>query len=118
MNSAPEAGALPKGPLDVSPVFLDQDRPTAPTGPEGKTIADQLVERETTPGVVPADDDLTDITLHQEIAAEHHRLRRKFIQREGGFLEEKESPTQPVDETEGGVGKRPSRFKAARLSKQ
>ncbi|CAG9989853.1 unnamed protein product [Clonostachys byssicola] len=118
MNGAPEAGALPKGPLDVSPVFLDQDRPTAPTGPEGKTIADQLVERETTPGVVPADDDLTDITLHQEIAAEHHRLRRKFIQREGGFLEEKESPTQPVDETEGGVGKRPSRFKAARLSKQ
>ncbi|CAH0056576.1 unnamed protein product [Clonostachys solani] len=117
-SSISEAEALPKGPLDASPVFLDQDRATAPTGPEGKTIADQLVERETTPGVVPADDDLTDITLHQEIAAEHHRLRRKFIQREGGFLEEKESPTQPVDETEGGVGKRPSRFKAARLSQQ
>lgn len=107
---------VPLGPLDVPAKFLDQDRPAAPTGPEGATIADTLVERETSSAPKELDDFDADI-IQDAVADEYHRLRNKFIQREGGFLKEDESPIQPLDEPEGGR-ERVSRFKAARLSRQ
>ncbi|KAM0556758.1 hypothetical protein ACHAPJ_005817 [Fusarium lateritium] len=108
--------AVPPGPLDVPAKFLDQDRPTAPTGPEGTTLADTLVERESIRKAPHAPDEFDDELIHQEVADEHHKLRKKFIQREGGFLKEDESPIQPLEEQDG--GREPvSRFKAARLSK-
>ncbi|KAJ3495575.1 hypothetical protein NLG97_g3297 [Lecanicillium saksenae] len=111
---------IPKGPFDVPSSFLSQhqqeERPV-PTGPEGKTIADTLVEN----GSVsrPADpSELDDNLVQMGVAEEHQRLRSRFIQRDGdGFLKEKEGPVQPLDETESG-GERISRFKAARLSRQ
>lgn len=111
----PPGSAIPKGPLDVPLKFLDQDRPTAPTGPEGTTIADTLVERDRVSAPIPPDD-FDNTMVHDEVADEYHRMRRKFIQREGGFLKEDESPIQPLDEADG--GERISRFKAARLSRQ
>lgn len=107
---------IPKGPLDVPARFFDEDRPTAPTGPEGTTIADTLVERDTVAAPIPPDE-IDDTIVQAEVADEHQRLRKKFIQREGGFLKEDESPILPLDETQGGR-ERVSRFKAARLSKQ
>ncbi|KAM3533293.1 hypothetical protein MY4038_003413 [Beauveria bassiana] len=114
---------IPKGPFDVPASLLSQqheqreeeeERPV-PTGPEGKTIADTLVEK----GSVsrPADpSELDDTMVHMGVAEEHQRLRSRFIRRDGeGFVKEKESPVQPLD---GGSGERVSRFKAARLSRQ
>jgi unconventional prefoldin RPB5 interactor 1 len=55
--------------------------------------------------------------IHDEVADEYQRMRKRFIQREGGFLKEDESPVQPLEEAHGGPEKI-SRFKAARLSRQ
>ncbi|KAF5017766.1 hypothetical protein F66182_10273 [Fusarium sp. NRRL 66182] len=108
--------SVPPGPLDVPTKFLDQDRPTAPTGPEGATLADTLVERDSIRTAPHPPDEFDDELIYQEVADEHHKLRKKFIQREGGFLKEDESPIQPLEEQDG--GREPvSRFKAARLSK-
>ena len=108
------AAPIPKGPLDAPSEFLGHDERTVPRGPEGSTIADKLVERDTSSSVM-APDEYDDAMIHQEIADEHQRMRRRFIQREGGFLKEDESPIQSLEDE----GKEPvSRFKAARLSRQ
>ena len=110
-----QPGDLPKGPLDAPPRFVNEDRAVAPSGPEGTTIAETLVERETVSR--PTDEDEPEDFLDPfELADEHQRLRKKFIQRQGGFLKEDESPIKPLDEEDGGPA-RQSRFKAARLAK-
>ncbi|KAK1455526.1 hypothetical protein CMEL01_04286 [Colletotrichum melonis] len=106
-------GFVPMGPRDVPSRFIDQDRPTAPTGPEGKTLADAVIEKESKPQDENAfDEDFID----QDLADEYHRQRRNFIQKQGGFLQEDTSVVRPLDEADG--GQRISKFKAARLSKQ
>ncbi|PNH46674.1 hypothetical protein VD0004_g1508 [Verticillium dahliae] len=105
---------VPKGPLDVPVRFLDQDRPIAPTGPLGKTIAESVLERESTS--TRAGEEYNDDFMDQDLADEYHQKRRNFIQKHGGFLQEDESPIQPLDEADG--GQKMSRFRAARLSKQ
>ncbi|EHK25198.1 uncharacterized protein TRIVIDRAFT_32089 [Trichoderma virens Gv29-8] len=114
-DNTDSASAVPKGPLDIRPKFVDEDRLPVPTGPEGATIADKLVERDSTAAAV-APDEVNDMMSHQEVADEYQRMRRKFIQREGGFLKPDESPIQPIHDEED---QEPiSRFKAARLSRQ
>ncbi|KFG78432.1 hypothetical protein MANI_012142 [Metarhizium anisopliae] len=104
-----------KGPFDVPSQLVQQQPRVVPTGPEGSTIVDKLVERDTSANVnVP--DEFDDSITHQEVADEYQRMRRKFIHRDGGFLKEDESVIQPLDEADGGEPM--SRFKAARLSKQ
>lgn len=107
-------GDFIKGPLDAPSQFLDQELPT-PKGPDGTTLADKLVERDSVSG--PSQSGDFDSSAFHDVADEHQRLRRKFIERDGGFLKEDESPIQPLDESEGGP-ERMSRFKAARLSRQ
>ncbi|KAJ0162572.1 hypothetical protein CTA2_4351 [Colletotrichum tanaceti] len=106
-------GFVPMGPRDVPPRFLDQDRPTAPTGPEGKTLADAVIEKESK---ALDEDAYDDGFIDQDLADEYHRQRRNFIQKQGGFLQEDTSVVRPLDEADG--GQRISKFKAARLSKQ
>ncbi|KAK2594804.1 hypothetical protein QQS21_007492 [Conoideocrella luteorostrata] len=106
---------IPKGPFDVPPQYMQQEERTLPTGPKGSTIADTLIEREPTSSVI-APDEFEYTMAHQEVADEYQRMRRKFIQRDGGFLKEDESVIQPLDEADG--GEQMSRFKAARLSRQ
>ncbi|KAL7817351.1 Prefoldin subunit domain-containing protein [Trichoderma gracile] len=109
------ASAVPKGPLDIRPKFVDDPLPPVPTGPEGVTIADTLVERESTSAAI-APDEVNDLMTHQEVADEYQRMRKKFIQREGGFLKPDESPIKPVRNE---MDEQPtSRFRAARLSRQ
>lgn len=105
-----------KGPAEAPARFLDQDVRTAPTGPDGKTLAGTVVERDVPSGAVEPDEfDAT--LLHQEAAVEYHRMRNRMIQKQGGFVAEKEEAIEyPEDEDTG--GKRVSRFKAARLGKQ
>lgn len=115
-DRAAGAPTVPLGPLNAPVRFLDEDRSVAPSGPEGKTLADGVLERE--PTTTPNDpDELDAALLHQEAAAEYHRMRNRMIQREGGFNKEDERVIVPLDEEEGGP-KKMSRFKAARLSRQ
>lgn len=101
-----------RNPSDIPASFYGQNRPTAPTGPDNQTIAETLVERDTS-SAPAADDEYDD---YSEIAVEHQRLRRKFINSQGGFLKEDDRAIIPLDEDEGQV--RQSRFKAARHSRQ
>ncbi|KFA65745.1 hypothetical protein S40285_04885 [Stachybotrys chlorohalonatus IBT 40285] len=110
------ATAVPKGPFDAPPQFLNEQRHATPTGPEGVTIADELVEKETTSKPL-SPDDFDDSMIHLEVADEYQRMRRKFIHRQGGFLKQEELPTEPLDES-GGDPEPMSRFKSARLSRQ
>ena len=87
-----------------------------PTGPEGKTLAPQVIERDVPLGTATQPDDLDPQLLQQEVATEYHRMRNRMIQRQGGFLKEDESEIVPLTEEEGGP-KKMSRFKAARLAK-
>ncbi|TWU75261.1 hypothetical protein ED733_006018 [Metarhizium rileyi] len=107
--------AVPKGPFDLPSTFAQQQFRSVPTGPEGSTVADKLVERDTSANVI-APDEFDDSLTHQEVADEYQRMRRKFIHRDGGFLQEDKSVIQPLDEVDGGEPM--SRFKAARLSRQ
>lgn len=98
--------------------FLDADTDvrTAPAGPEGRTLADAIVERDL-PSDVKEPDEFDAALLHQEAAVEYNRMRNRMIQKEGGFVKEREAPIEyPEDVDEG--GKRLSRFKAARLARQ
>lgn len=106
-----------RGPAEAPARFLDQDVRTAPTGPDGTTLAGTVVERDLPSGAVEPDEfDAT--LLHQEAAVEYHRMRNRMIQKQGGFVTEKEEAIEyPEDEQETG-GKRVSRFKAARLGRQ
>ncbi|XP_044719926.1 prefoldin subunit domain-containing protein [Hirsutella rhossiliensis] len=111
------SGDIPKGPFDVPRRFADQGEPEPPaSGPEGTTLADRLVEREPRPNPPPPGE-LDDSLDHDAVAGEYQALRKKFIQRQGGFLQEDESPIQVLDEAEN-ASEPVSRFKAARLSRQ
>ena len=90
---------------------------TVPTGPEGRTLAPTVVEREIPLHTAMADpDELDPQLLHQEVATEYHKIRNRMVQKQGGFLQEDESEIVPFTEEEGGP-KKISRFKAARLAR-
>ncbi|KAK8065429.1 hypothetical protein PG997_012176 [Apiospora hydei] len=92
-----------------------RNRPIAPSGPEGKTMADAVLERDSS--TTPKEPDELDAgLLRQEAATEYYKMRNRLIQKQGGFMKEDENPIQPLDEEEGGP-KRLSRFRAARLAK-
>ncbi|KAI0601592.1 Prefoldin subunit-domain-containing protein [Biscogniauxia sp. FL1348] len=92
---------------------VDQTR-YAPSGPEGRTLAASVLER--APAAEAREPDELDANLlQQQVAVEYHKMRNRFIHRQGGFMKEDENPIQPLDEEEGGP-RRVSRFKAARLA--
>jgi unconventional prefoldin RPB5 interactor 1 len=102
-------------PIPFSPA-IDQDR-TVPTGPEGKTLAATVVERDIPPNTTIAEpDELNPQLLHQEVATEYHKTRNRMIYKQGGFVKEEEGEIVPFTEEEGGP-KKMSRFKAARLAR-
>lgn len=88
---------------------------TVPTGPEDAILSSKIVERETpSDAEVKEPDEFDPHLLNQEVAMEYHKMRNKFIAREGGFMRDEESEIVPLPEEEGGPRKM-SRFKAARL---
>ena len=92
----------------------EPDRAFAPTGPEGRTLANSVLEHEPSPQAREPDE-LDARLMKQQAAEEYHRVRNRLIHRQGGFLREDERPVRPLEEEEGGP-KRVSRFKAARLA--
>lgn len=114
-SSLPLFPAKPSEPKPFSQPIPDSEpttQPTQPEFPEGKTLADNIVERETSrSSVAPPDPEGLDDTLHrQEIATEFYRMRNRKIQQSGGFVEDEEQEFVPVEEPTRKV----SRFKAAR----
>ncbi|GAP84344.1 putative udp-galactose transporter like protein [Rosellinia necatrix] len=87
----------------------------APSGPEGQTLAPDILEHEPS-NEIKEPDELDANLLHQQVTEEYHKMRVKMIGRQGGFLKESTDPIQPLEEEEGGP-KRVSRFKAASLAK-
>ncbi|KKA17547.1 hypothetical protein T310_8514, partial [Rasamsonia emersonii CBS 393.64] len=119
-SSLPLFPAKPKEPKPFSQPIVDRDieyatRPSAPRPPEGKTVADKLVEREVPdPSNVraPEPDELDEEIHRKEIASEFYRMRNRMIQRKGGFVND-EQAVVPLDEDQ--PQKRVSKFKAARM---
>lgn len=115
--SATPPGLFPATPREPKPFSTPiMDVPTgnpAPTPPEGRTLADKLVEREIAPGSIAAPDpDELDEEIHRrEIASEFYRMRNNKIQQQGGFVNQEEPEFVSVEEPAQHV----SRFKAARV---
>lgn len=109
---------MPLGPADAPARFLNPaSEPRAtPTGPDGKTLAGTVVERDA-PAEVKGPDEFDATLLQKEVAVEYNRMRNRMIMKEGGFMKDKEAPIEYPDEEDEG-GKRVSRFKAARLARQ
>ncbi|KAE8163661.1 Prefoldin subunit-domain-containing protein [Aspergillus tamarii] len=108
--------AKPSEPKPFSQPISDiMEKPQAPRGPEGKILADTLVEHEVSQGAaMPPEPDEIDEQIHRkEIASEFYRIRNRMIQQNGGFVGE-EPETVPI-ETED-PPKRVSRFRAARMT--
>jgi unconventional prefoldin RPB5 interactor 1 len=106
--------ATPREPKPFSTPIMDIPAgPSAPNPPEGKTLADKLVERDIAPGSItaPDPDELNEEIHRREIASEFYRMRNSKIQQQGGFVNEEEPEFVPVEEPV----ERVSRFKAARL---
>ena len=106
-------------PVTQAPIIAPE-KPTdttkyAPSGPEGQTLASEVLEHEPS-GKVKEPDELDANFLHQQVTEEYYRMRNRMIGRNGGFLKENTDPIQPLEEEEGGP-KRVSRFKAVRLAK-
>ncbi|CAN8100925.1 unnamed protein product [Discula destructiva] len=108
----------PAGPFDAPARFFEANTEvrTAPEGPEGKTIADAVVERDL-PGGAREPDDFDAALLHQEAAVEYNRMRNRMIHKDGGFVKDKDAEIEYPDDVDES-GKKLSRFKAARLAKQ
>lgn len=115
-ESASAVSHVPSGPHEAPVRFLDEERGVTPSGPDGQTLADAVIERDVSSDAREPDEfDAT--LLHQQAAVEFNRIRNRLIQKQGGFFKEEEAEITPLDEEEGGP-KRMSRFKAARLSRQ
>lgn len=117
---APPVGAGSSFPLAPNGTPIVPEAPVdnmryAPSGPEGQTLAETVLERKPSDKVVEPDEfDAT--LLHQQATEEYYKMRNKMVHRQGGFTKEDDSPVQPLGEEEGGP-KKVSRFKAARLKK-
>ncbi|KAE8344132.1 hypothetical protein BDV24DRAFT_172053 [Aspergillus arachidicola] len=108
--------AKPSEPKPFSQPISDIiEKPPGPRGPEGKILADTLVEHEVSQGAaMPPEPDEIDEQIHRkEIASEFYRIRNRMIQQNGGFVGEE--PEMVPIETED-PPKRVSRFRAARMT--
>lgn len=112
------APTVPQGPADAPARFLNPvpEVRATPTGPDGKTLAATVVERDA-PAEAKEPDEFDAALLQKEVAVEYNRVRNRMIMKEGGFMKDKEAPIEYPDEEDEG-GKRLSRFKAARLARQ
>ncbi|KAH8700240.1 Prefoldin subunit-domain-containing protein [Talaromyces proteolyticus] len=118
--------ATPKEPKPFSQPIVANDifaNPTPtmrgePRPPEGKTLADNLVERPAInkDNILPPEPDDIDEDIHRkEVASEFYRLRNRKIQQKGGFLNEDDgNELYELDENDQ-PKKRVSKFKAARV---
>ncbi|KAF4212901.1 hypothetical protein CNMCM8980_000254 [Aspergillus fumigatiaffinis] len=117
-DSIPLFPAKPRQPKPfsqpISDIIEKPSPPPQPEGPEGKILADTLIERTVSEGAVvaPEPDELDEQLHRKEIATEFYRMRNRQIQQNGGFVDD-EPEMVPIDTDE--APKRVSKFKAARM---
>ncbi|RAH85505.1 hypothetical protein BO86DRAFT_385819 [Aspergillus japonicus CBS 114.51] len=114
-SSLPLFPARPAEPKPFSlPISANPEEDPAPRGPEGKILADTLVERDVsqTSAVAPEPDELDEQLHRKEIATEFYQIRNRMIKEQGGFVDE-EPEIVPLDTEE--APRRVSKFKAARM---
>ena len=107
--------AKPQEPKPFSTPITDTSAgPSAPQPPPGKTLADQLVERQIAPGAAraPEPDELDEEVHRRQIASEFYRARNHMIQNNGGFLNNNDAERVPIEADEQ---PRVSKFRAARM---
>ncbi|KAM3415491.1 hypothetical protein BST61_g9012 [Cercospora zeina] len=87
-----------------------------PSGPRGRIIADELIERPTrSTGVnAPSMDEPDAIVQRRELAEEYYRRRNDMIRQQGGFKASADEDDDLMEERDGKV-KKVSRFRAARI---
>ncbi|KAJ5173002.1 hypothetical protein N7492_005595 [Penicillium capsulatum] len=125
LGKEPNIG-VPGKPLDLFPARSEEPKPfsapiiddvhsSAPRPPQGRTLAEKLVEREVKPQAVaaPVPDDLNDETHRREIASEFYKARNRMIQSNGGFVDNDEATIEPIEAED--PRERVSKFKAARM---
>lgn len=110
----PLFSATPEAPKPFSTPIADKVD-ASPQPPQGKTLADTLVERDIAqrPANAPELDELDEDIHRKEIASEFYRLRNRRIQNNGGFVNDEEPEHIPLNVEE--QPKRVSKFKAARM---
>lgn len=122
-NAVPSASlpalfpATPQTPKPFStPILEPPGSSSVPQPPQGKTLADTLVEREIAAGTAPAPelDDLDEEIHRREIATEFYKMRNHMIQQKGGFVNNEEPEMVPLETEE--PPKRMSKFRAARMN--
>ncbi|RAL16027.1 prefoldin-like protein [Aspergillus homomorphus CBS 101889] len=114
-SSLPLFPARPAEPKPFSQPISDiVENDPAPRGPEGKILADTLVERDVsqTSAVAPEPDELDEQLHRKEIATEFYQIRNRMIKETGGFVDE-EPEIVPLETEE--APRRVSKFKAARM---
>ncbi|KAI2620451.1 Prefoldin subunit-domain-containing protein [Hypoxylon sp. NC1633] len=102
--------------IPIPPSLASDHSREPPSGPDGQTIADAVLEHEPVSEAKEPDEFDADL-LKRQASEEYHVMRNRFVHRQGGFLREDERPVRPLDEDEGGP-RRVSRFKAARLGRE
>ncbi|TKA83023.1 hypothetical protein B0A55_00824 [Friedmanniomyces simplex] len=118
VSASEEAVASPDLAMDIDDA---DDLDDAPLGPPGKTLADRLVERDTSttnPSFAPSAQSSADIVAERrQLAAEYYRRRNDIVRQQGGFKvdkDEEEELGELMEERDGKL-KKVSRFKAARI---
>ncbi|KAJ5376728.1 hypothetical protein N7509_013614 [Penicillium cosmopolitanum] len=109
--------ATPKEPKPFSAPITDiTETPSGPQPPEGKTLADKLVERDVISGTAAAPElDELDEEMHRgQIATEFFKARNRKIQQQGGFMDEEQDTEYEIREGEI-EPRRISKFRAARM---
>lgn len=109
--------ATPKEPKPFSAPITDIiETPSGPQPPEGKTLADKLVERDIVPGTAgaPEPDELDEEMHRGQIATEFFKARNRKIQEQGGFMDEEQDTEYEYREGEI-EPRRISKFRAARM---
>lgn len=109
--------ATPKEPKPFSAPITDiTEPPSGPQPPEGKTLADKLVERDVVSGAAaaPEPDELDEEMHRGQIATEFFKARNRKIQEQGGFMDEEQDTEYEIREGEI-EPRRISKFRAARM---
>lgn len=116
----------PQEPLFPPPMEMSSSKKDDRSGPPGKTIVHDLIER---PGSVsardalpPDADDFDEELQRRQIALEHHKLRNRLVHEQGGYVRGGEAENwgdayaaPKIEDERTGEPVKISRFKAARL---
>lgn len=90
--------------------------PHHPEPPQGRTHAEEILERPNRAREALPPNELDPALLYQEANNKYHEQRNRVIQQQGGFKATEEEETNPLMEERDGKIRKVSRFRAARMN--